>query len=206
MKPGQIKLVRLGLHLAVAAPLAWLGWRWGMVLGLGTDPLLAGLSAEPIDYTINTLGLWTLRTLWLCLAITPLRKLGAPGWLAVLRRPLGLWSFAYGCCHLAVYFMLDQEGSLAMLWQDVLKHRFVLFGMSALVLLAPLALTSTRGMIKRLGAKRWQGLHRLIYPAALLGSVHFVMRVKGFQWEPWIYAALLGALLLVRLLPARRRN
>lgn len=197
---------RLTVHTLMALPLALLVWRWTMVIAVGTDPLLAGLTAEPIDYTINTLGLWAIRALLLTLALTPLRKGLRWNWLAAWRRPLGLWCFAYAACHLTVYFALDNEASLTLLWQDVLKHRFVFFGMAALTLLVPLAATSTRGMIRRLGGKRWQWLHRLIYPAACLAAVHFIMRVKGFQWEPWIYAALLAALLLARLIPARRRN
>lgn len=189
---------RLTLHLVIALPGALLAWRWARVLQ-GEDPYLAGLTAEPIDATINTLGLWALRALLLTLAITPLRRHFRWNWLASWRRPLGLWCFAYALSHLTVYFALDNEGSLALLWQDVLKHRFVFFGMAALVLIAPLAATSTKGMIRRLGGRRWQVLHRLVYPAAILGAVHFIMRVKGFQWEPWLYAALLAFLLAARL-------
>lgn len=196
---------RWGIQLVMAAPLAVLAWRWSMVLN-GAEPRLAGLTAEPVDETINTLGLWALRSLWLTLAITPLRQLTGWSWLAAWRRPLGLWAFAYALIHLAVYFGLDQEGDFALLLDDVIKHKFILLGMSALILILPLALTSTRGMIKRLGGRRWQLLHRLIYPAALLAAVHFILRVKGFQWEPWIYAGGLAALLALRLRPIRRRG
>ncbi len=190
-------LRRWGIQLVMALPLALLGWRWAMVLG-GADPRLSNLTAEPVDYTINFLGLWALRSLWLTLAITPLRQLTGWSWLAPWRRPLGLWAFAYGVLHLLVYFELDQGGEIDLLLIDVAKHNFILLGMSALLLILPLALTSTHKLIKRLGGKRWQNLHRLIYPAAILASIHFVLRVKGFQWEPWLYAGLLAALLGLR--------
>lgn len=198
-------LRRWGIHLLAALPLAVLLARWAM-LATGQEPRAAGLSAEPIAYTINYLGLWALRLLWLTLAITPLRRITRQPWLAAWRRPLGLWCFAYAAVHLSVYFGLDQLGSLTLLWQDVVKHRFILFGMMAWLLLLPLALTSTRGMIRRLGGRRWQRLHRLVYAAAMLASIHFVMRVKGFQVEPWIYVAILTGLLgyrLVRTVRAR---
>ena len=192
------KTYRWALHLALALPLAILAWRWGMILG-GADPRAAGLTSEPVDATINRLGLWTLRWLWLCLCISPLRQITGQAWLASWRRPAGLWAFAYGLIHLSVYFGLDQLGSFALLWRDVVKHKFVLLGMSSLLLLAPLAITSTRGWQKRLGGRRWQSLHRLVFVAAVLASIHFILRVKGFQIEPWIYAAVLAGLILWRM-------
>ena len=194
----QQKTYRWALHLALALPLAILAWRWGMILG-GADPRAAGLTSEPVDATINRLGLWTLRWLWLCLCISPLRQITGQAWLGTWRRPAGLWAFAYGLIHLSVYFGLDQLGSFALLWRDVVKHKFVLLGMSSLLLLAPLAITSTRGWQKRLGGRRWQSLHRLVFVAAVLASIHFILRVKGFQIEPWIYAAVLAGLILWRM-------
>lgn len=190
-------LRRWGVHILMALPLLLLVGRWGVTI-LSGDPRAAGLSAEPIAYTINYLGLWALRSLLLTLAVTPLRRLSAWSWLAALRRPLGLWCFAYASLHLAVYFGLDQLGSLSLLWKEIVKRPFILFGMTAWVLLLPLALTSTRKSIKRIGAKNWQRLHWLIYVAVALASVHFILRVKGFQTEPWIYAAIAGTLLLAR--------
>lgn len=203
MTPPVRRAVQAALHLAIALPLALLIWRWSGVLLNDADPRLAGLTVEPVDYTIDYLGLWALRFLWLTLAISPLRALTGWNWLAPWRRPLGLWAFAYALCHLSVYFGLDQAFDLGLLVEDVIEHNFVLFGMSALLLILPLALTSTRGMIKRLGGRRWQNVHRLIYAAATLASVHFIMRVKGFQWEPWIYAGLLAVLLAWRVKAVR---
>ncbi len=188
--------LRWGLQLAMALPLLVLLARWGMLAG-GTSPREAGLTAEPIAETINQLGLWALRALALTLAVTPLRRLTGWGWLAAWRRPLGLWCFAYACLHLAVYFGLDLLGDIGALWVEVAKHPFILLGMAAWLLLLPLAITSTptHGMIQRLGGRRWQALHRLVYAAAAAGAVHFILRVKGFQSEPWLYAALFAVLL-----------
>jgi sulfoxide reductase heme-binding subunit YedZ len=188
---------RWGVHIATGFPLIGLIAQWAMALPTG-DFRAAGLSAEPIDYSINYLGLWALRILLLTLAVTPLRLLTRWSWLAPLRRPLGLWCFAYASLHLLVYFGLDQLLSLRLLWKDVIRHPFILFGMTAWVLLLPLALTSTRKAIKRLGGRRWQALHRLVYVAVAVAAVHFIMRVKGFQIEPWIYAGIASALLLAR--------
>ncbi|HEY6868972.1 MAG TPA: protein-methionine-sulfoxide reductase heme-binding subunit MsrQ [Novosphingobium sp.] len=198
-------LKRRGAHVLLALPLAWLVWRWGLLL-TGTAPRAAGLTAEPVSQTINELGLWALRALCLTLLVTPLRKALRWSWLAAWRRPLGLWCFAFACLHLLVYFGLDQLGDPALLIEDVAKHRFILLGMAAWLLLLPLALTSTSGMIRRLGARRWQRLHRLILPAALLAACHFILRVKGFQPEPWIYAVVLSGLVVIRLRAALSRG
>lgn len=203
MTPLARKTLQAALHLAIALPLALLAWRWSGVLLNDADPLLAGLTVEPVDYTIDYLGLWALRALWLTLAISPLRQITGWNWLAAWRRPLGLWAFAYALLHLSVYFGLDQAFDPALLMEDVIERNFILLGMSALLLILPLALTSTRGMIKRLGGRRWQNVHRLIYLAAALASVHFILRVKGFQWEPWIYAGLLALLLVWRVKAVR---
>jgi methionine sulfoxide reductase heme-binding subunit len=183
MTPSFRKALQAVLHLAIALPLALLAWRWSGVLLNDADPRLAGLSVEPVDYTIDYLGLWALRLLWLTLAISPLRQITGWNWLGAWRRPLGLWTFTYALLHLSVYFGLDQAGDLGLLVEDVIKHNFILLGMSALLLILP--------------------LHRLIYLAAALASVHFILRVKGFQWEPWIYAGLLALLLAWRFKPVR---
>ncbi|MDQ4420514.1 sulfoxide reductase heme-binding subunit YedZ [Sphingobium sp. DEHP117] len=198
---GWLRAHRQGLaHIVMALPVLVLAVRWAMMI-TGGDPRAVGLSAEPIDYTINYLGLWAIRFLILSLAITPLRTWTRWSWLAPLRRPLGLWAFACALLHLSVYFLLDQLGSFTLLWESVAKHPFILLGMAAFTLLLPLALTSTRASIRRLGGRRWQALHRLVYLSAIFAAIHFILRVKGFQPEPWIYAGIAGALLLVRALP-----
>lgn len=159
------------------------------------------LSAEPVAHTHNALGIAALRLLLATLACTPIRLL--TGWSPVmsLRRLLGLWAFAYAAAHLLFYLAMELDFSLAALWQEAGKRRFIFFGLAAFLMLLPLALTSTRAAIRRLGGRRWQALHRLAYPAALAACIHFILRVKGFQPEPWIYGALLAALLLVRFRP-----
>ena len=197
-------LRRWGVQVAMALPLALLAWRWAGLLQ-GGDARALGLSAEPVDYTINHLGLWALRSLLLTLSITPLRRMTGWSWLAAWRRPLGLWCFTYASLHLLVYFGLDQLGSVMALAKDVAKHKFILLGFAGWCLLLPLAITSTRGMVRRLGARRWQRLHRLAYTTAVLVSVHFILRVKGFQPAPYVYAGVLAVLLALRVL-ARFRD
>lgn len=190
--------VRLVTQVLLALPLAGLMWQWTQFVS-GTPSRLAGLTSDPIAYTIDYLGLWALRMLIVTLCITPLARLSRKPVLAVARRIAGLWTIAYAALHLAVYFGLDLLGDLALLWDDVVKHPFILFGMSAFVLLVPLAFTSTQRWIRRLGPVKWRRLHWLIFPAALLASVHFIMRVKGFQIEPWFHAGIVSLLIGWRL-------
>jgi sulfoxide reductase heme-binding subunit YedZ len=182
-------------HGALAMPLAFLAVGWWQVLA---DPRSLALTAEPVAYTHNALGLMALRALLLSLACTPIRKLTGYGQVMTLRRLLGLWAFAYATMHLGFYLWADLALSLTELWKATLKRPFILAGMLAFLCLLPLAATSTAGAIRRLGARRWQALHRLAYVAGIAASVHFILRVKGFQWEPWIYLALLVLLLLAR--------
>jgi sulfoxide reductase heme-binding subunit YedZ len=190
------------VHLLVAMPLLWLVWGWVELLWI--DPASLSLSAEPVAYTHNALGLLALRTLLYSLAITPLVRL--TGWtpLMALRRMLGLWAFAYVVLHLGFYLAMELDFSLAALWRETVKRNFILFGMLGFLCLLPLAMTSTRAAIKRLGARNWLRLHRLVYVAGLAATVHFLLRVKGFQLEPWIYLAILIVLLVIRLIPRRR--
>ncbi len=185
-------------HLLLALPLALLVGQWFLLLTTG-DARGAGLTSDPIAATINHLGLWAFRFLLLVLAITPFRRLS--GWTPIMsiRRAVGLWAFAYAALHVASYLGLDLLGALDLLWDDIVKRRYILFGMGAFLCLLPLAITSTRGWIKRLGGRRWQRLHRLVYLAGGLAAVHFILRVKGFQYEPWVYAIILTGLLAARL-------
>jgi sulfoxide reductase heme-binding subunit YedZ len=191
------------VHVLVAFPGLYLLLAWGELLWL--DPQSLRLSAEPVAYTHNALGLMALRVLLAALAVTPVNRL--TGWVPVmsLRRMLGLWAFAYAAVHLGFYLAMELDFSLALLWEEAVKKRFILFGMLGLLAMAPLAATSTRAAIKALGGRRWQALHRLAYLAGIAACIHFILRVKGFQLEPWVYAAVLVLLLAVRLLPSRRR-
>ncbi len=191
------------LHALIAMPLLWLAWGWAELLWL--NPASQALSAEPVTYTHNGLGLLALRALILALAVTPVFKLS--GWTPVmsLRRMIGLWAFAYAAIHLIFYLALELDFSLAALWREAMKRNFILFGLAGFLCLLPLALTSTRSAIKRLGGRRWQRLHRLAYVAGIAGCVHFILRVKGFQIEPYLYLAILLLLFAIRFMPNRRR-
>ena len=185
------------LFVLCALPIAWLLAR---AFGLGG----LGLGANPIDELMDRLGEWGLRLLLATLCVTPLAvKLHKP-WLMGLRRMLGLFAFTYLALHFLTWLVLDQWIDLPAIAADVVKRPYITAGFTAFVLLVPLAVTSTRGWMRRLGA-RWHRLHRLIYPAAVLGCTHFWWQVKADWREPAVYAALLAGLLGWRLLRARRR-
>jgi sulfoxide reductase heme-binding subunit YedZ len=192
-------LVRPAIYWGGMIPAAWAFYRGST----------GQLGPEPIKALEHILGLWALRFLMIGLAITPLRRLGGPS-LIRYRRAIGLLAFFYVCLHLAVYIGFDQVFDLAAVWRDIVKRPYITIGMLSFLLLAPLAITSNNEMVKRLGAQAWQRLHRLVYAAALLGAIHFLLLVKSWPPEPLIYTAIVLALLLFRLTPigkkgARRR-
>ena len=171
------------------APLAWLAWK-----GIHQD-----LGANPIEYITHSTGDWTLRFLVITLSITPLRKLLGRPQLIRFRRMLGLFAFFYGCLHFATYVWLDKFFDVSDMIKDVGKRPFVTAGFTGFVPLVPLALTSTAGWIRRLGGKRWQRLHRLIYVTAVAGVVHYYWLVKSDVRKPVMYGALVAILLAYRL-------
>ena len=160
---------------------------------------LGRLGANPIAEVLNAFGLLALTLLCASLACTPARLFGVP-WAGSLRRTLGLLGFLYAGLHLLVYVLVDQGLRLRSIVADVIKRPFITVGMLTFVLLVPLASTSTRGMVKRLGGARWRKLHKLAYVIAPLGVLHFVLRVKKDLSEPLIYGAIVTVLLLVRVL------
>lgn len=166
-----------------------------VVLGFGDR-----LGANPIEYITHSTGWWTLTFLMITLAVTPLRRLLAQPWLLRLRRMLGLYAFFYASLHFITYIWLDQFFDWTEIVKDVIKRPFITFGFAAFVLLIPLAATSTNAMVKRMGAKRWQWLHRLVYPIGALGVVHFWWLVKKDVSEPLLFALVLAGLLIARLL------
>ena len=163
------------------------------VLLLGGD-----LGANPIAEAMNRLGFWTLTLLLVTLAPTPIQIVTGWKWPLRLRRMLGLMTFLYVCLHFAVYLGVDQFFDFAAIGKDIVKRKFITVGFAAFLLLIPLAITSTDGMVRRLGFARWKRLHRLIYVAAVLGVVHFVWRVKSDLRQPLIFAAVLAVLLVIR--------
>jgi sulfoxide reductase heme-binding subunit YedZ len=182
--------------VGAAFPLAWL------VRGI----LTSDLGPEPVDTIQRWTGLPALTLLWLSLAVTPLRRLWGLNALIRLRKPLGLAAYGYAVLHLLSYVVFDQELSVGEIVKDIIEHPWVLVGFSAFLLLTPLALTSTEGAIRRLGGRRWQQLHRLVYPAAILASLHFLWLVKRDVTLPVAYLVVLALLLGSRLLMRRARG
>jgi sulfoxide reductase heme-binding subunit YedZ len=162
------------------------------------------LGANPIAEAMNRLGFWTLTLLLVTLAPTPIQIVTGWKWPLRLRRMLGLETFLYVCLHFAVYLGVDQFFDWSAIGKDIAKRKFITVGFAAFVLLIPLAITSTDGMVRRLGFVRWKRLHRLIYLAAILGVLHFVWRVKSDLRQPLIFAAALAVLLVVRATRAAR--
>lgn len=167
-------------------------------LKIGADALFGRLGANPIAEMLNRLGWWTLVLLVATLACSPLKALA--GFTAPLRvrRMLGLFAFAYGTLHLVTYAGLDQVFDVAAVIEDIAKRPFITVGFGSLLVLVPLAATSTDAMVRRLGYVRWKRLHRLVYLAAAGGVVHFVWRVKADLREPLVFAGVVAALFAVR--------
>ena len=153
------------------------------------------LGANPAEFITRTTGDWTLRFLLLTLAVTPLRKLLGWHWLASFRRMLGLYAFFYGLVHLSSYVSFDHVFELAEILKDIVKRPFITMGFTAWTLMVPLAITSTNAWVKRLGAARWQALHRLVYVSATCGAVHYWWLVKKDITQPAIFAGVLAVLL-----------
>jgi sulfoxide reductase heme-binding subunit YedZ len=160
------------------------------------------LGANPIATALNRLGLVALVFVVLTLACTPAKTLFGWTWPARIRRMLGLFAFFYATLHFLTYALLDQGLNLDAITRDIAKRPFILVGFTAWVLLVPLAVTSTKRMLQRLGFKRWKALHRSVYFIAGLAALHFYWRVKKDTSEPLAYAGVIGLLLLVRVLGA----
>ena len=180
----------LGFAIVAAclAPAAWVAWQ----------ALFGDLGANPIETVTHVTGEWGLRLLLASLAVTPLRRLAGWHLIATQRRTLGLFAFAYVAAHFFIWSVLDNGLDLASIAEDIGKRPFVTLGLAAFVLLIPLAATSTRASIRRLG-KRWIRLHQLVYVAATLGVLHFFWLVKKDLRPPLVYAAVLVLLLGMRI-------
>jgi sulfoxide reductase heme-binding subunit YedZ len=168
---------------------------------------VTGQLVEPLEFITRGTGDWTLYFLCFTLAVTPLRRLTKWNWLVKLRRMLGLYMFFYAFLHFMTFLWFDHFFDVREMWKDVLRRPFITVGFIAFVLLIPLAVTSTNAMVKRLGGKRWQWLHRLIYVIAPLAILHFWWMKAGkhnFN-EPIIYGTTLGVLLLMRVYWARAK-
>ena len=170
------------------------------------DGIRGQLGANPIEFFIRTTGVLTLTFILITLAITPIRKIF--GWNEAIkyRRMLGLYAFFYVCIHLSTYIIFDRELSISALISDVIQRPFITFGMAAFLLMVPLAITSTNKMVKRLGGKRWQRLHRSIYVIGILGVIHFYMLVKSDEFYPMSFGILLAGLLIYRVYLSQKRR
>jgi sulfoxide reductase heme-binding subunit YedZ len=193
-----VKNGKVLLFVGCAAPLGWLVARTLGVAGLG-------LGANPIEALLRFLGLWGLRLLLATLCITPLSVWLRKPKLMGVRRLLGLFAFTYLALHFLAWLVLDQWLSMSRIVADIAKRPYITVGFAALLMLVPLAVTSTRRWMRRLG-RRWHALHRLIYPAAILGCVHFWWQVKADWRQPLAYAVALAALLAWRLHRARMKR
>lgn len=180
--------------VAALVPFAWVAWAMWSDVFQGTRHL----GSEPIKESEHFTGKWALRFLLTCLAITPAIRITKAGWLIKYRRTFGLVAFFYACVHLTIYFGLDIELMWSNLVEDVLDRTYITLGMTALLLMVPLALTSTKASIRWLGNRKWTALHRLVYVSAVLGVTHFYMAVKRDVREPLLYAAILATLYGVR--------
>jgi methionine sulfoxide reductase heme-binding subunit len=183
------KWTKAAVFLICLIPFADLLWRF----------IKGDLGINPVETLQHGTGDWTIRFIVFTLCITPFRKLLKLPDLIRFRRMLGLFAFFYVCLHFLTYLGPDQSFDLAGMWKDVAKRPFITVGFAAFVSLIPLAITSTAGWIRRIGGKRWQMLHRLIYFAAVCGVVHYYWLVKSDVRKPVFYGALVGILLLWRL-------
>jgi methionine sulfoxide reductase heme-binding subunit len=184
------RVLKPALFLACLGPLTWLIY----------NAVRGELGANPIETITNTTGIWTLRLIAITIAITPVRWLTKWNPIINFRRMLGLFAFFYGSVHFMIYFVLDRSLMFDGLWEDIVKRPYITVGFSAFVLMIPLALTSTKGWIRRLGGHRWNLLHRLVYVSAVLGVIHYWWKVKLDVTNPMIYAAIVTLLLGARVL------
>lgn len=190
LSPRQIVAAKVLLFLVCPIPLALLAW----------DATHDLLGANPIEAVTRALGDWTLNFLLITLTVTPLRRLTGWNWLLRLRRMLGLFTFFYACLHVTSYLWLDQFFDWTEIATDIVKRPFITAGFVAFTLLVPLAATSNNYMVRRLGGRRWQSLHRSVYLIAVLGVLHYAWMVKRDLALPVIYAAIVFVLLGVRVL------
>lgn len=186
---SMVKWFKPVVFLACLAPLARLGWK----------AYNSALGANPIEVITHSTGDWTLIFLLVTLAITPLRRLTAQAWLIRYRRMFGLFAFFYVGLHFLTYIWLDKFFAWHEMLADIAKRKFITVGFTGFVLLIPLAVTSTAGWIRRLGGKRWQALHRLIYFSATAGVIHYWWLVKADIHKPREYALVLTVLLGYRI-------
>ncbi len=195
MKEKDIRFAKFLLLVNGGVPLALLGW----------DACHHKLGANPVNFAILTTGMLALVFLLLTLSVTPLRKITGLNWLIFSRRTLGLFAFFYASLHFLIFFSLDRSFSISSTLSEMLKRKYLFVGITGLLVMVPLAVTSTNAMIKRLGGKRWRALHRLAYVAAIAGVIHYYMQVKADVRQPLVFAGVLALLLGYRLVVSLRQ-
>ncbi|MBI5286143.1 MAG: sulfoxide reductase heme-binding subunit YedZ [Deltaproteobacteria bacterium] len=188
-----MNLVKSAAFIALLLPLVW----------LVCQALTTGLGANPVEKVIHTTGDWALNILLITLSITPLKRIIRWKGLLNLRRMVGLYAFFYATLHLMSYIGLDQSFSWEAIMEDVIKHNRIWVGLTAYILLIPLAVTSTNRMVQRLGIRRWKALHNLIYLTTAGGVIHYLLLVKRDMRRPMVYASILIVLLGYRLVVRR---
>jgi len=193
-RPVDLRVIKALLWILCLLPLLHLVW----------DGVGDGLGANPVEAITHRTGDWTLRLLLITLGMTPTRRLTGWTWPLRVRRLLGLFAFFYACLHFGTYLVLDQFFCWSAIVEDLAKRPYITVGFTAFVLLIPLAVTSTRGMMRRLG-RHWQRLHRLVYLVTTLGVLHYLWLVKADYREPIIYLLCLLVLLGVRVWFRRQR-
>jgi len=189
------RLGKPAVFVAALLPLAWIAWKY----------FDGRLGANPIRELEIETGLWTLRMLAITLAVTPFRR--ATGWNGIqkYRRMLGLFTFFYASVHLSMWAGVDWFFAWGDMWHEIVKHKYILIGMTTWLIMLPLAVTSTKGWVKRLG-KDWTRLHRLIYVAAITGTIHYLWAVKKDTFFPLVYLAVFTLLLSYRIIIARQKS
>ncbi len=195
----MVRALKVVVFLLCLVPLGILLWKFFGLHPADMSSWGAGLGANPLETITHSTGDWTMRFLLITLAITPLRKLTHQNWLIRFRRMLGLFAFFYGTLHFLTYIWFDKSFVIHDMIEDIAKRRFITMGLTGFLLMVPLALTSTAWAIRKMGGKRWQGLHRLIYASAIAGVIHYIWLVKADLTKPLQYAAILGVLLLYRM-------
>jgi sulfoxide reductase heme-binding subunit YedZ len=194
MKPEDARFVKAIIFVNSLVPVALLAW----------DAARKNLGANPLEYATRTTGMLTLIFLVLSLVVTPLRKMTGWNWLGMNRRVLGLYAFFYGALHFLTYIWFDRLFNLKSAVGDVVQRPFIAVGFASFLIMIPLAVTSTNRMVKRLGGKRWNRLHKAVYAAAILGATHYWMLVKSDIRLPLTFALVLAVLLGYRIFAANR--
>ena len=195
--PKQLSAIKVALFLASLLPFANMAWL-----------TVQGALTEPLEYITHQTGDWALYFLCITLAVTPLRRFTGWNWVIRLRRMLGLFCFFYALLHFTTFLWFDHFFDWGEMWKDVLKRPFITVGFIAFLMLVPLAATSTNGMVKRLGGKRWRWLHRLIYVIAPLAILHFWWMKAGKNdfAEPILFGTIVAVLLGLRVWWSRTRT